>query len=214
MTEEDVTEAPEVIEHGIDGYEKRMATCSTCDGSGKVPHMVRETKEIKCPKDQAVRDLLEENEDQGRLVIFAGFQGSIDRIVKICHKKQWDVVKVDGRGWKIQTCDGEKPPRKMKPLDYWADLSNERVVFVAHPASGGMGLTLTESRMAVFYSNDFTPESRSQAEDRIHRPGIDMNKGATIVDLFHLGTDQKVLNVLRDNRRLEKLTLGEVKEML
>jgi hypothetical protein len=204
---------PEVDE-ALDGYEKRVGSCSACDGSGKIPHMVRETKEIKCPKEQAVRDLLEENEDQGRLVIFAGFQGSVDRIVKICHKKQWDVVKVDGRGWKIQTCDGEKPPRKVKPLSYWADLSNERVVFVAHPASGGMGLTLTESRMAVFYSNDFTPESRAQAEDRIHRPGIDMNRGATIVDLFHLGTDQKVLNVLRDNRRLEKLTLGEMREMI
>lgn len=202
------------VASGIDGYEKRMRPCSTCEGSGKVPNMVRETKEIKSPKDQAVRDLLDENEDQGRLVIFAGFQGSIDRIVKICHKKQWDVVKVDGRGWKIQTCDGEKPPRKVKPLSYWSNMKNERVVFVAHPASGGMGLTLTESRMSVFYSNDFTPESRAQAEDRIHRPGIDKNKGATIVDLFHLGTDQKVLNVLRDNRRLEQLTLGEMKDMI
>jgi hypothetical protein len=68
--------------------------------------------------------------------------------------------------------------------------------------------------MSVFYSNDFTPESRSQAEDRIHRPGIDKNRGATIVDLFHLGTDRKVLNVLRDNRRLEQLTLTEMKEMI
>jgi hypothetical protein len=68
--------------------------------------------------------------------------------------------------------------------------------------------------MAVFYSNDFTPESRAQAEDRIHRPGIDKNKGATIVDLFHLGTDRKVLDVLKDNRRLEKLTLGELQEMM
>jgi SNF2 family DNA or RNA helicase len=76
-----------------------------------------------------------------------------------------------------------------------------------------MGLTLTEACMAVFYSNDFSPESRWQAEDRIHRPGIDENKGATIVDLFHLGTDVKVLNVLRDNRRLEQMTLTEFQEM-
>lgn len=195
-----------------DNTERVFGICDICHGDGIIPNMVRETKEIKTPKDRAVIDLLEENEDQGRIVFFAGFQGSVDRIVKICHKQHWNVVKVDGRGWKVLPCEG--PALKIKPLSYWADLSNDRVAFVAHPASGGMGLTLTESRMAIFYSNDFTPESRSQAEDRIHRPGIDMNKGATIVDLFHLGTDRKVLNVLKDNRRLEKITLGEYQEMI
>jgi SNF2 family DNA or RNA helicase len=195
-----------------EGYEKKMATCDRCDGSGQVDNMVREAKEVPCPKDQAIRGLLEENEDQGRIVIFAGFQGSVDRIVRLCHKQQWNVVKVDGRGWYILPCNGEKAP-KTKPLSYWADLDNERVAFVAHPESGGMGLTLTESRMAVFYSNDFKPESRMQGEDRIHRPGMDENKGATIVDLFHLGTDTRVLNILKDNRRIERMTLGEFQEI-
>jgi SNF2 family DNA or RNA helicase len=202
------------VDEQTDEPVKSMHTCHLCEGEGKVDNMVRDTKQIKCPKEAAVRDLLEENEDQGRIVIFAGFQGSIDKITDLCHKQCWDVLKVDGRGWKVLRHDGETVGRKIKPLDYWADMSNERVAFVAHPESGGMGLTLTEARMAVFYSNDFKPESRSQAEDRIHRPGMDENKGATIVDLFHLGTDEKVLSVLRDNRRLEKLTLGEMKEML
>lgn len=203
-----------VQEDDTEDFVKTEGICEVCDGAGEVPNMIRETKEIKTPKDQAVRDLLEENEDQGRIVIFAGFQGSIDRIIKICHRQQWDVVQVDGRGWKIKTHNGDRSPRDIKPLSYWADMNNDRVAFVAHPASGGMGLTLTEARMAVFYSNDFMPESRAQAEDRIHRPGIDANKGATIVDLFHLGTDRKVLNVLKDNRRLEQMTLGEMQEML
>jgi SNF2 family DNA or RNA helicase len=193
-------------------YEQRFETCTKCEGSGEVPHMVRETKQIKSPKDQAVRDLLVEVADQGRQVIFAGFRGSIDRVVALCHAQSWDVVRVDGRGWKVMRHDGEID--RTKPLDYWADLDNDRVVFVAHPESGGMGLTLTESRMAVFYSNDFKPESRSQAEDRIHRIGTDMNRGATIVDLFHLGTDKKVLDVLKDNRRLEKMTLTDMKDAL
>ena len=111
-------------------------------------------------------------------------------------------------------CNDQKVPRDIKPLDYWADLDNPRVAFVAHPMSGGMGLTLTEARMSVFYSNDFSPESRTQAEDRIHRPGMDTNRGATIVDLFHLGTDRRVLDVLKDNRRLEQMTLSEVRDAL
>ena len=192
---------------------KKLRTCEACGGECEVPNMVRDTKEIKSPKDQAIRDLLEENEDQGRIILSAAFQGTIDRIVKICHKQQWNVVKVDGRGWKILKCDGSKAPRGLKPLSYWADLDNERVAFVMHPESGGLGLNLTEARMLVRVSNDFKPETAIQVEDRIHRPGMDENKGATIVDLFHLPTDRKILNVLRDNRRLEQMTLREFQEM-
>jgi SNF2 family DNA or RNA helicase len=196
-------------------FEKRNCECTRCSGEGVVENKVRTTKELRCPKEQAVRDLLEENEDTGRFVIFAGFRGSIDRIVNICHKQEWDVVRVDGRGWKVLKSDGTAVgPKTAKPLHYWMNLEkNPRVVFVAHPESGGMGLTLTESRMALFYSNDFKPESRKQAEKRIHRPGMDENKGALIVDLFHLGSDRKVLDVLRDNRRLEEMTLGELQEL-
>lgn len=180
--------------------------CDGCGGAGKIPNKVRVAKQITCPKEQALVDLLDENSDQGRLVIFAGFTGSIDRITSICLREQWDVVQVDGRGWKVITPKGIMD----KPLDYWSDVSNERVAFVAHPQSGGTGLTLTESRMAVFYSNDFNPDSRMQAEDRIHRIGTDINKGATIVDIIHLPTDLKVREVLRENRKLELLTLGEI----
>ncbi|GAG43255.1 unnamed protein product, partial [marine sediment metagenome] len=75
----------QISEANIEEYEQRMETCPKCEGAKEIPHMVRETKEIKSPKDHAVRDLLEENEDQGRFVIFTGFQGSNDRVVKICH---------------------------------------------------------------------------------------------------------------------------------
>jgi hypothetical protein len=64
----------------------------------------------------------------------------------------------------------------------------------------------------VYYSNDFCPESRSQSEDRGHRPGMDLNKGFIIVDLYHLHTDKYVRDVLKDNRRLELITLGELQE--
>jgi hypothetical protein len=181
--------------------------CASCGGTGEVDKIERQVKEVACPKEAALVDLLDENEESGRLVVFAGFTGAIDRITKICMKQGWDVLRVDGRGWIVYSAEGDVLSEQ--PLDYWADKSHNRVVFVAHPKSGGMALTLTESRMICFYSNDYNPESRSQAEDRIHRPGMDINKGATIVDLLHLPTDLKVLNVLKDNRRLELMSLGE-----
>ena len=183
--------------------------CATCGGSMEVDQIERITREVPCPKEDALIDLLDENEEQGRLVIFAGFTGSVDRIVGICQKQGWDVVRMDGRGAHIFTHENQQVTGD--PLDYWADLENHvRVAFVAHPKSGGMSLTLTESRMAVYWSNSYEAESRTQSEDRVHRIGSDFNRGVTIVDLIHLPTDLKVLELLKANRRLELMTLGEI----
>ena len=103
--------------------------------------------------------------------------------------------------------------RILEPLDYWADVEGHpRVAFVAHPESGGMSLTLTEARMAVYWSNSWKPEYRIQSEDRIHRKGMDENLGCTIVDLIHLPSDTRVLDVIRENRKLELMTMGELME--
>jgi SNF2 family DNA or RNA helicase len=169
----------------------------------------RITREVPCPKEAKLIGRLDECEESGRIVIFAGFQGALDRIQNICHKRHWSVVRCDGRGWHVTTSDG-KLVKVDKPLHYWKDCeTNPRVAFVAHPQSGGLSLNLTESRMSVFWSNDFNPESRSQAEDRIHRMGMDENRGCKIVDLFHLPSDIHVRNILLDNRRLELMTMGE-----
>lgn len=197
--------------------EKIEVCCPACDGNKEIKKYIRITREIPCPKEGAIHQLLEENEEQGRLVIFAGFTGSVDRCVNLCLAKKWDVVRCDGRGFcvfKVQS-DGkvEQLPRA-DGLEYWADLDNSRVAFVSHPESGGMGLTLTEASMIVFYSNSFKPEYRVQAEDRIHRPGIDLNKGATIVDLIHLKSDQHCLDTIRANRKLELMSMGELREVL
>ena len=71
---------------------------------------------------------------------------------------------------------------------------------------------MTEAPMCVFWSNSFKTEYRIQAEDRIHRMGMDANRGATIVDLLHLPSDDRVLDVIQDNRRLEQMTMGELFE--
>ena len=207
----------------IDNLESRTVTCPKCKGTQKVVKYKRITRNVPCPKDQAVIDLLEENYFQGRIVFFAGFTGSLDRLVKIAHKEGWDTIRVDGRGWRVERLVG-KPKKNAEPeveiirldnpLDYWIDSDNERVAFIAHPKSGGVSLTLCPQKnrpgatMACFYSNDYNPATRSQAEDRIHRIGMDDNKGAIIVDLFHLPTDEKVLNILRQNRKLELMSMG------
>lgn len=183
--------------------------CRNCDGTGNVDRMKRTSREVPCPKEDAFVDLLDRCEEKGRIVGFAGFVGSVDRMVSVCIRKGWAVVRCDGRGWKVFDTNGDYIP-DVDPLDFWADVEgNEKVAFIGHPKSGGMGLTLVEASLMVFWSNSFAPEDRVQAEDRIHRPGMDMNRGAKIVDLIHLPSDERVLTVIRENRKLELMTMND-----
>jgi hypothetical protein len=185
--------------------------CTTCQGQGSVAHEVRVAKRVPCPKDEKLELLLDECSDTGRVVIFAGFEASIDRCVELSHKHKWDACRVDGRGWKVLRHDGNKTTDKVIP--HWRDLvANPKVAFIANPMSGGLALTLTEAWMAVFFSNDFNRESRQQAINRIHRMG--MGDHAIIVDIEHLPTDAKVRSYLQESRRLELMSLGEIKEAL
>lgn len=66
--------------------------------------------------------------------------------------------------------------------------SNDNIrVFIGHPQSGGIGLTLTGSETcptgtAIYFSRNFSLEQRSQSEDRAHRIG--MFRPLTIIDLL------------------------------
>jgi len=192
--------------------EKRIVDCPKCKGTGQMKKTKRITREVPCPKEKALRGLLDECEETGRIVVFAGFTGSVDRCVSICHKEGWAVVRLDGRGYQITLADGTLLPEG-EALDFWADLENNpRVAFVAHPESGGMSLTLVEARMAVYWSNSFKPEYRVQSEKRIHRKGMDENLGCVIVDLIHLPTDERVVEIIRENRKLELMTMGAITE--
>lgn len=190
--------------------------CGKCMGSGIQERLERTAQQIPTPKEGALRDLLEECDDVGRIVVYGGFTGSIDRCCQIASNAGWKIIRVDGRGWWSDLpVNGPESMVKafQRELGEW--LSNDfKIAFVAQPGSAGMGLTLTASPMIVYYSNDFNAESRIQSEDRIHRPGMDLNRGATIVDLICLKTDMKVLDNLRRKRRLQDMSMGELRAIL
>lgn len=184
--------------------------CHACEAVGMVRPWITELKEVACPKDAAVVDLLDEHEEDGRLVLYAGFTPSIDRLVRIIKAEGWNYVRVDGRGW-----DTDLPfTDRTDMLSAFQNLEEgnyPKVAFIGHPGSAGMGLTLTASRSIVYYSNDFNAESRIQSEDRIHRLG---SRGANIIDIVHLPTDQRVLENLQAKRDLQSISLGDIKEAL
>ena len=182
--------------------------CDRCDNVGKIENTIREAQQIDCPKEQVVIDLLDEYFDIGRVVFYAGFTGSITRVVDICKKCGWDTLKADGHGWKA-SFDGDM-------LDVFQNGQNEqpRIAFIGQPGAAGTGLTLTASPVIIYYSNDFDADHRIQSEDRCHRMGMDENRGCTIIDIFHLPTDELVYNNLKLKRAMQSLTLNELNEVL
>jgi len=194
----------------------REIECFTCAGEKRVQEMHRTMDEVPCPKDKVLTDLLEMHQEIGRFNVYAGFQGSIDRICSICHRQGWTTFKADGRGWFMETPKGDMINGSKADLLMIYDQYRERfpyVCFVGNPGSAGMGITLTASPGTFFFSNDFNPENRTQAVDRGHRIGMDMVRGGWIYDCFHLPSDRKVYESLLASRRLEKMALGGLKKM-
>lgn len=191
--------------------EKQKIACEACSGTGEIPKTSRVAKETTTsPKEEALKELLDKHEECGRLVTYAGFTASIDKCVNTAKRQGWDWIRVDGRGWTSSI-----PEKPIKLLEiFQRDKSVEKLNFIGHPGSAGMGLNLTASPSTVYYSNDFNAESRIQSEDRIHRMGMDVNRGATIYDLIHLRSDLLVLNNLKKKRKLQDMSLGKLHEEL
>lgn len=192
--------------------------CPECGGEGKVTRYIRSTKEVSSPKDQVFIDLLDEHSEIGRFVVWGGFQGTVDRIVRMAHQQGWATLRVDGRGYVGEDSDGTgidsdtllSALDRSSPNFHTLKERYPRVCFVGHPQAGGMALTLTASPTALYYSNSFSGEARVQSEDRIHRLGMDENRGAKIIDLVMLPSDQMVIDNLKKKKKLQSLTMGQL----
>ena len=199
-------------------FKKEMVECDRCGGTGVIPTYARKADCASSPKDDVFIDLLDEHDDVGRFIVWGGFTGTIDRLTEMAHKYGWATLRVDGRGFIGTGPQGES--LKAEDLLDAMDASNPRfkklleaypkICFVGHPQAGGMALTLTASPTELFYSNCFNGEARMQAEDRFHRPGMDKNKGATIIDILLLPTDKLILDNLKKKKKLQSLTMGEL----
>lgn len=170
-----------------------------------------EPKYAGSAKEKVLRNLLDEYSDQGRIVIYAAYTASINRIKIICEEEGWLVWKYDGKS--LETWDGRDFQAAYKAFQDRKGFA-PKVAYVAHPKKGAMALTLTAAVCAVFYSNDFEGESREQGEDRIHRIGMDLNLGATIIDIQNLGTDGYTRERLMTKRGMSGLTISQVRTAL
>jgi SNF2 family DNA or RNA helicase len=221
VIDETITHDPETGEPVSEyaKYEAGEGECPKCRGTGLNDVLSRTVETVDCPKIDVIKDYLEEYEDEGRLVIWAGFQASVDLLIEVARKAGWTVLKIDGRGTVavpetvaveelLSAMDASDPNRQALRLKH------PKVCVIGNSIAGGIALTLTASNTAIYYSNGSDGGARRQSEARIHRAGMDQNRGCQIIDLQCLEIDALVLNSLNTKRRLESITLGEILESL
>lgn len=185
---------------------KVFDVCFICHGELQVIKYKRIQDRVPCPKDDILKEFLDEHVEIGRLVVYAGFTASVDRVVDICLEHDWNVIRVDGRGWHYfgkYTFSNDADA-----LDAFDNLDFEKLCFVAQAESGSEGISLSASPTIFNYSNTFKWDKKFQSSERIN----DSNQKAAcgrIIEIMHLETDIAVYRNLMMKKDLEAMTLGE-----
>jgi SNF2 family DNA or RNA helicase len=86
--------------------------------------------------------------------------------------------------------------------------------FIGNPKAGGRGLTLHAASTVIYYSNDFSLETRLQSEDRAHRIGQEL--AVTYIDMIARGTlDARIVRALRTKKNIaDQITGDNIKEWM
>lgn len=149
---------------------------------------------FKDPKDnpriEALITLLETID--GQVIIWCRFVDDIKQIAKVL-------------GEECITYFGETKNREDK-IDLFK--TGKVRYLVANTSVGGMGLNLTNSSTAIYYSKDFSYRTRAQSEDRQHRIG--QTETVTCIDIIAENTiDEYITKILRDKKDIsvEMMTL-------
>jgi SNF2 family DNA or RNA helicase len=135
------------------------------------------------------------DELNGKIIIWATYRRDVVRIVQELTSRFGSTSVVSYYG------DTDTADRRSAVASFSDPNSGVRF-FVANPATGRYGLTLTESPNCIYYSNSYDLEHRTQSEDRIHRIGQTAAK-CTYVDLVvRKSVDEKILRTLRDKKKI------------
>ena len=96
----------------------------------------------------------------------------------------------------------------MKAVVNFQDPNSPVRYFLGNTQTGGYGITLTEAKTVVYYSNNYDLEKRLQSEDRAHRIG--QHHPVTYVDLVCKNTvDEKIIKALRNKISLANSVTGD-----
>ena len=147
------------------------------------------------PRLECLLELVDEIE--GQAIIWARFRRDIDQITEGLVAAGHSCARYDGK----VGSDGRVAAKA-------AFQKGDVKFFVANPAVGATGLTLTAARTVIYYSNSFRLEDRLQSEDRAHRIG--QHHPVQYIDIVAPGTvDTHIVAALRNKINLASQVTGD-----
>ena len=161
-------------------------------------------KDLPCSRLGELMSILENVE--GKTIIWSHYTHDVRRIIKEIKRVYGDDSVVDYYG----ATDTDARSANIKKFQN----DDKCRFFVGNPSTGGFGLTLTEAKNVIYFSNSFNFEVRRQSEDRAHRSGL--KHPVLYTDLICKGTiDERIIASLSNKNKLATKTLGdEFKEWL
>lgn len=148
------------------------------------------------PRMEALLDVVRDMHDQ-QFIVWARFREELQQIAAALRAEGITAVEYHG-GTSTKARDAAVD-------DFQAGRAR---AFVGQPQSGGIGLTLTAARHVVYYSNDFSLETRLQSEDRAHRIGT--RDHVLYTDLAAVDTlDETIARALQFKENLASAILGD-----
>ena len=156
-------------------------------------------KEVPTNKIKELLSVIEET--SGKVIIWANFVHDLLLIQK-------ELSKVYGESSCSTFYGGTAAEDRQGIVEAFQNPDDPLRFFIGQPRTGGYGLTLTEAKTVVYYSNGYDLEIRLQSEDRAHRIG-QMNK-VTYVDIIAEKTvDEKILAALRSKIDISTQIMAE-----
>jgi hypothetical protein len=158
-----------------------------------------EITEIPNNRQSAVLDILEELDC--KVIIWSSNTYDILALHKLLAKEYGpeSVAKYHGG-----TGDNERQEIKRN----FQDPNHPLRFFLGNPATGKFGLTLTEAKVMIYYSNDYNLENRLQSEERSQF--LAQKESLLVIDLLSEGTvDEHYVQNLRAKKNLSDLVMGD-----
>jgi len=158
-------------------------------GEDEPVHMFSE----KNPRLAVLEQIDKETYTQG--IIWARFRHDIDQIMELLGDS---ACRYDGA---VDEDQAEQNKLAFQRGEYkW---------FVGNAQKGGSGLTLTQAKTMVYYSNSFRLIDRLQSEDRAHRGGMDEHPVTYIDIMSDFDIDDHVVRNLRNKKNVSAEILGD-----
>lgn len=135
-----------------------------------------------------------------KAIVWCKYTHEIDMVHSVLNQAGYETVKLYGE---MSLKEREKALEQFK---------TSAEFLVANKRCGAFGLNLQFANYAIYYSNDFSWETRSQSEDRLHRAG--QTKNVHIIDLICEDTiDERVYTTLMRKERLVDSFRREIDKM-